>query len=106
MSEIAVLTDADFAKRVASAHLALVDFWAEWCSPCRVMGRVVNKIAEEHGKRLKVFKLDIDGNPQTPAAYNVVSVPTLILFEDGEERKRIVGVRSKDGVAGLLAEWL
>lgn len=106
MSEIVALSDADFAERVSSVRLMLVDFWAEWCSPCRVMGRVVEKIAEEHKGRLLVVKLDIDSNPETPAAYNVISIPTLILFEDGKERKRIVGVRTKNGVTDLLSEWL
>ena len=79
----------------------LVDFWAEWCGPCRVVGPVVDEIATEKAGALKVLKLNVDDNQDVARKYGVMSIPTLVVFAQGEEKRRIVGARGK---AQLLAE--
>ncbi|HKJ55207.1 MAG TPA: thioredoxin [Nitriliruptoraceae bacterium] len=95
------LTDADFAARVLQADKpVLVDLWAEWCGPCRKVGPIVDEIAVEHDE-LDVYKINIDEQPQVSRDYGVMSIPTLLLFKDGELVNRIVGAKPK---AALLAE--
>jgi thioredoxin 1 len=96
------VTDASFASRVlASATPVLVDFWAEWCGPCHAVAPVLDQIAAEYGGKLTVAKLDIDGNPATARQFGVVSIPTMILFRDGQPVTRLVGTMGK---AALLRE--
>jgi len=102
MATAMAVTDASWANEVLSSDTpVLVDFWAEWCGPCRMVGPVVEEIATEQQGKLKVLKLDVDSNPDTARRYGVMSIPTLVVFADGEERKRIVGARGK---GQLLAE--
>ena len=92
------VTDGDFEQKVlASAIPVLVDFWAEWCVPCHMVSPVVEEIGREKDG-LQVAKLNIDENPDATRRYGVMSIPTLILFRDGEERARVVGARGKDAV--------
>lgn len=106
MSAIITLSDADFTQQVAGDRPILVDFWAEWCGPCRLVAPVLEEIAREHGDQITIAKLNIDENPQTPAGHDVMSIPTMILFQNGMERKRIVGARSKADMVNQLSEWL
>ncbi|ORB13985.1 thioredoxin [Mycobacterium noviomagense] len=96
------VSDATFATEVLSRKTpVLVDFWATWCGPCRMVAPVLEEIAAEKAGQLTVAKLDVDANPQTARDFQVVSIPTLILFKDGQPVKRIVGAKGK---AALLRE--
>lgn len=96
------ITDDNFQQEVLEAEgKVLVDFWAPWCGPCRMMGPVIDEIADEYGATLKVGKLNVDENPDTAAKYQVMSIPTLILFENGQVVNKMVGFRQKQD---LLAE--
>ncbi|WUE69836.1 thioredoxin [Streptomyces europaeiscabiei] len=93
---MAEVTDADFEAEVIGAELpVLVEFTADWCPPCRQMGPVLRALAAEEGERLKVVQLDVDTNPETTQAYKVLSMPTFMVFRDGEPVKAMVGARPK-----------
>ena len=98
------VTDDTFEAQVLQAtEPTLVDFWAEWCGPCRMVAPAVEAIAEEYDGRLQVAKMDVDTNPNTPGGLGIRGIPTLILFKDGAEVKRFVGFRPKEAlVVGLL----
>lgn len=97
------VTDADFEKQVLQADLpVLVDFWAEWCMPCRMVGPIVAELAHDYEGRVLVAKMDTDHNPATPGRYGIMGIPTLILFQNGEEVQRVVGVRPKQALAQML----
>jgi thioredoxin 1 len=96
------VTDESFAQDVlANERPVLVDFWATWCGPCRMVAPVLEEIATERASDLTVAKIDIDVNPDTARNFQVISIPTMILFKGGEPVKRIVGAKSK---AALLRE--
>jgi thioredoxin 1 len=96
MASPTVVTDETFNQAVLKADQPiLVDFWAVWCGPCRMVAPVVDEIAREHEGQLKVMKLDVDDNQNTAMAYGVMSIPTLILFKNGQPVERIVGFRPK-----------
>jgi thioredoxin 1 len=102
MSNAQPVTDAEWETEVLQSDTpVLVDFWAEWCGPCRMVGPVVEEIAGEKAGSLKVLKLNVDDNPQTARTYKVMSIPTLMVFKGGQEAKRIVGAKGK---AQLLSE--
>jgi thioredoxin 1 len=93
------VTDQDFEDRVLkSDEPVLVDFWAEWCVPCHMVSPVVEEIGQEKGVNLRVAKLNIDENPEITRRYGVMSIPTLMLFKDGEEKARVVGARGKEAL--------
>ncbi len=100
------LTDGTFASAIAGDKPVLVDFWAEWCGPCRMVAPVLEEIASEQSDKLVVAKLNIDENPQTQMSFDVMSIPTMILFKDGVEKKRIVGARPKHQIEKDLEEYL
>ncbi len=101
-SATTVVTDDSFSEDVlTSSTPVLVDFWATWCGPCKMIAPVLEEIATEKAGELKVAKLDVDANPATARDFQVVSIPTLILFKDGQPVKRIVGAKGK---AALLRE--
>ena len=93
------VTDADFEQRVlGSESVVLVDFWAEWCVPCHMVSPVVEEIGRDKVEALQVAKLNIDDNPDVTRRFGVMSIPTLMLFKDGEEIARVVGARGKDAL--------
>jgi thioredoxin 1 len=93
---VAEVTDADFTTEVLKARLpVLVEFTADWCPPCRQMAPVLTALAAEEGARLKVVQLDVDTNPATTNRYGVLSMPTFVLFRDGEPLRSLVGARSR-----------
>ncbi len=106
MSENTVtVTDANFAE-ITGKGVALVDFWAERCPPCRVQGPVVEKLAEKFAGRATVGKLDVDSNPRVPTEFGLMYIPTLIVFRDGEEAKRFTGLTNEATLTSVLEEAL
>jgi|TARA_B100000315_G_C14042882_1_gene348377 thioredoxin 1 len=96
-------SDQNFEEEVLKTEgLTLVDFWASWCSPCKILAPVVEEMAEDYVGRVKVGKLNIDENPKTAAHYAIRSIPTLLLFKDNEMVEQIVGVQSKETLQKLL----
>jgi thioredoxin 1 len=107
MSENTVTaTDADFSALISGSKPVLVDFWAEWCGPCRMIAPVVAKIADTQGDKITVAKLNVDENPQTAMNYDVMSIPTLIVYKDGVEKKRIIGARPEHAILSEIGEFL
>ncbi|MEV7860533.1 thioredoxin domain-containing protein [Streptomyces hirsutus] len=105
VTEATEVTDADFATEVIGAELpVLVEFTADWCPPCRQMAPVLSALAAEQGGRLKVVRLDVDANPATTHAYKVLSMPTFMVFRDGEPLRSMVGARPKRRLLEELGE--
>jgi len=101
------VTDATFDTEVlGSDKPVLVDFWAEWCGPCKMVAPVLDEIAGENREKITVAKLDIDVNQKTAQAYQVMSIPTMIVFQDGKPVKQIVGARPKAALLSDLADYL
>jgi thioredoxin 1 len=99
-------TDANMDEMLEKNRLLLVDFWAEWCGPCRMIAPVVEEIAKEHAGRLAVAKLNVDENPQTTMRYQTMSIPTLILFREGKPVERIVGAAPRGMIEARLLRHL
>jgi thioredoxin 1 len=103
---IATLSDATFSEEVGAADSpVLVDFWAEWCGPCKMITPILEEIAAEQDG-LKIGKLNVDDNPEVARQYQVMSIPTLIVFKDGQEAKRLIGAKGKGQLMEELGEFL
>ena len=96
MADVKTLTDANFDSELADAALPMiVDFWAPWCGPCRMVGPVVEEIAGDHADKVVVGKVNVDENPATATKFGIMSIPTIILFKDGQAAKKVIGARPK-----------
>ena len=107
MSNTIAVSSADWDAEVLESDTpVLVDFWAEWCPPCRIVAPIVEEIAAEHAGKLKVVKLNTDDNPDIARQYRVMSIPTLMVFSGADERKRIVGARGKLQLESEVSEFI
>ncbi|HJL65838.1 MAG: thioredoxin TrxA [Arenicellales bacterium] len=107
MSEIVHVSDDSFEEDVLnSSEPVLIDYWAEWCSPCKMIAPVLDEIAGEYGGRLKIAKLNIDENPQTPPKYGIRGIPTLMLFKNGNVEGTKVGNASKSQLTAFIDEHI
>jgi len=101
------VSDATFDEEInASSEAVVVDFWAEWCGPCKMIAPVLDEIATEQAGKIKIAKLNVDDNPDIARRFDVMSIPTLIVFKDGEPKKRLVGAKGKGQLLDELAEFL
>ncbi len=108
MADVIDVTDQTFeAEVLQSDKPALIDFWAEWCAPCRQISPIIKDLAEQYGDQVKIVKMDIDSSPATPGKYGVRAIPTLLAFKGGEVVQQIQGVRPKgdleEMIQGLLS---
>ena len=107
MSNTPAVTDQTWQEEVLEADKpVIIDFWAEWCGPCRMVEPIIDEIASEHSAAVKVVKLNVDENPDTARQYRVMSIPTMLVVKDGVEKKRIVGAKGKSALLQDLAEFL
>jgi thioredoxin 1 len=107
MSNAKAVTDASFDADVLQSDIPiLVDFWAEWCGPCRAVGPILDQIADEHGDKIKVVKLNVDDNPQIAAKYMITSIPAMKVYKGGEVVKTIIGAKPKAALEKDLADFL
>ncbi|HCV9036190.1 thioredoxin [Staphylococcus aureus] len=102
---IVKVTDADFDSKVESG-VQLVDFWATWCGPCKMIAPVLEELAADYEGKADILKLDVDENPSTAAKYEVMSIPTLIVFIDGQPVDKVVGFQPKENLAEVLDKHL
>ncbi|NED55906.1 thioredoxin [Micromonospora aurantiaca] len=101
------MTDADFAIEVLKSDKpVLVDFWAEWCGPCRMVSPILEEISKEHGDKIEIVKMNIDENPKVPQQYGIMQIPTMNVYRDGEVVKQIMGAKPKAALLRDLAEFI
>jgi thioredoxin 1 len=101
------VTDADFQTEVLESDKPImVDFWAEWCGPCRAVSPILDAIAAENSDKLSIVKLNVDDNPETAEKYGITSIPAMFVFDKGEVVKRVIGAKPKPALEADLAEFL
>jgi len=101
------ISDGEFKDEVLKSEVpVLVDFWAEWCMPCRMIAPVLEELESEYTDKLKIVKMNVDENPLIPTTYGITAIPTLILFKNGEIAKMVVGLRSKSDLKKIIDEVL
>ncbi|MGN7800066.1 thioredoxin [Leifsonia sp. 22587] len=107
MSAARSVTDASFEQDVLNSEKTiLVDFWAEWCGPCRAVGPILDQIASEHSDKIEIVKLNVDENPQTAAKYQITSIPAMKVYQGGEVVKTVIGAKPKPALEADLAAYL
>jgi thioredoxin 1 len=107
LSNLKQVTDATFEQDVLNSDKpVLVDFWAEWCAPCRAVGPVLEQIAKENGEKLEIVKLNVDDNPETAAKYHITSIPAMKVYRGGEVVKSVIGAKPKPALESELAAFL
>ncbi|MDA3936175.1 MAG: thioredoxin [Actinomycetota bacterium] len=107
MTDMLTITDAGFeADVIGSDKPVILDFWAPWCGPCRMMEPVLKEIAEEYGDKIVVGKLNVDENPTTATKFDVLSIPTLLVFANGQVAKKLVGAMPKKRLIDELSTWI
>jgi thioredoxin 1 len=97
-----IVTDQNFGEIIASEKPVVVDFWAEWCGPCRVLGPIISQLAQEYCEKITFGKLNVDENPSTPSRFNIFSIPTLLFFKGGLLRERITGLIPKKQIENVI----
>ncbi len=103
MSKVIEITDTNFQAEVLESPLpVLVDFWAEWCGPCRALGPTIEQLANEFGGQVKIGKLNVDDNPKSAEQFGITSIPAVLVFVDGEESQRLIGVKSQSEYQDVL----
>ena len=107
MSDVLQLTDDSFEEEITKSDIpAMVDFWAEWCGPCKMVSPVVEELAREYKGKIKIASMDVDGNRQTPGKFGIRNIPTLILFKNGEVAQTIIGAHPKSHIDAELKKLL
>ena len=107
MGNLKQVTDATFERDVLNSDKpVLVDFWAEWCAPCRAVGPVLEQIASENGEKIEIVKLNVDENPETAARYHITSIPAMKVYRGGEVVKSVIGAKPKPALESELAAFL
>lgn len=100
-------TDSNFTTDVAAASgLTMIDFWAEWCGPCRMLGPTIEAVADEYAGKVKVFKMNVDNNPETPTKFHIRGIPTVIFFKNGQPVDQLVGNQPKDVIVQTIQKHL
>jgi thioredoxin 1 len=107
MAEVVEVTDQSFDQEVLQCDKpAIIDFWAEWCAPCRAIAPIIKALAEEYGDRVKIAKMDVDSNPSTPGRYGVRAIPTVIAFKGGEVAQQLQGARPRSELEAMIKDLL
>jgi thioredoxin 1 len=107
MAEVPEITDQSFeAEILQSEQPAVVDFWAEWCAPCRAISPIIQELAGAYGDRIKIVKMNVDENPNTPGRYGVRAIPTILAFSDGQVVEQLTGARPKSAFEEMVKKLI